>query len=185
MSIQSDSEDLLFDRALRGCAEEGEWASLEARLSSDSEAAVRFVRTLRDDSELRSAVARAAERADFCEIPVPAGRTGRPLGYPRFVLATGWVAAAALLGALLLNRPSSDPPQAAPTEPAPEILAELAPELLSSRPSADGNGVEITTLRRTVQRSVVPSIEIASYDDAGQLVLRPAAPTAFSLPTSL
>lgn len=66
-----------------------------------------------------------------------------------------------------------------PSAPGAELLGELPAELLSTRPLADGSGVELFTLRRVLQREVVAGVYALGADELGNP--RPVAVSPESL----
>lgn len=58
----------------------------------------------------------------------------------------------------------------APSAPGSQLLGELAPELVGTRPLADGSGVEVITMRRVLEREVVDSVVTLGEDDLGRTV---------------
>jgi len=75
--------------------------------------------------------------------------------------------------------PETDPRQAErlARERAPAPLDELLPVVVDARPAADGDGYEVTYLRRIVERETVPALYELGFDEHARPAPRPLEPS--------
>lgn len=190
------NEELLTHRAVSMTAVPADWESLRVIGDGDPDVWRRVALALEDECRLRHGVADRVEVADAIDLPpvvtAPAHRAPRRP-------STGWLAAAVIAIAWLVHDratvdlhrapPAIDRAERTPFEPdAPtppargEVIAELPTMMLSTRPSADGEGVDVICLRRTLERVEVDQLYRLATDEHGAptpnpIAWTPATPT--------
>lgn len=178
-----DREERLIHRALEGSAGVGDWAELELLARRDPTVWKRLAISMRGELTLR----RAGAAIDDALPALPAGRGAAGGRGPILVGGLGW-AAAFLVGLLWLST-SGGPGESAVEGPqlgahaawqqyiasaddSGSVVEELSPVMLEARPTADGGSVEVTFLRRAVERTTVDTVHEVVEDDAGRLTMR-------------
>lgn len=168
-----DTEDLLIHRAVSLTAATTDWDSLEALSERDPELWHRMAQALRDESELTLALDSKTAVADSIG-PFRSRRRGLGFG-----AASGWFAAAAIAacwfttlmqtGSSIVpgnsrpgtNHESSEMPGAPGLVSnqgtthgvgAPTPVSTLPDILLGTQRAADGDGYEITVMKRSVEK---------------------------------
>ena len=180
-------EDRLIHRTLDGSAGVGDWAELELLARRDPAVWKRLALAMRGELTLRRVG--GALDAQLPDLPGRGGVEGRR--GPLLVGGLGW-AAALLVGFLWLGSAITagiDGPTS-PTNlelgadaawahylasgtPDGRLIRELPPVMLEAIPDRDGRQVEVTFLRRAVERAIVDEVIEVDEDDAGRLVSRP------------
>jgi hypothetical protein len=168
-----ETEDLLIHRAVSLTAAPTDWDSLEAMSERDPDVWQRMARALRDEGELTHAVDAKSEIADSIG-PFQSRRRGIGFG-----AASGWFAAAAIAACwfttLMQTGPVNSPnanrqgtthesvdgssvPGLVSNESSPHGIGSPTPVstlpdiLLGTQRAADGNGYEITVMKRSVEK---------------------------------
>ena len=174
------SEDRLLSRVVQGDAVEGDWDALEVLAARDRTVWERLAASLRAESLLAAEVGAVLEEVEKIELPAPPVRKLARLS-PSF----GW--AAALLFAVLWGLSSRAPAPLAPApEPAAEnpdrallhyleagqregrLVQELPHQVVQTRPTADGSGLEVLYVRRLVERQVIDQFYQLGQDEIGR-----------------
>lgn len=212
--------DVLISRIIDGEARRGDVARFDA-IAADEPGAYRDLELARREADaLGAQVGRLVSRADVVELPIAgytperrevgarAGDTGDGFAFLFSMFRwTGWVAAALLMIAWVVNTPMTATPtdeqtaqNGTNTEAAPEAgtrvvrsarealdaYSEFAKRagmpidelpgrvLVDSRPSATGEGYDVTYVRRFVERETVPSLFRFGVNESGAPTLVPA-----------
>ncbi len=187
------TEDTLIARIVdrTDCVED--WIALDRITDNNTGTWSRLAASLRQDAALRATVAETLTIADRVELPdrPPRTRLDRrrislvAAGLVIFVIGT-W------LGSWINNQPSlPDPvttssvartPAKKPnTSPHRQIVRMLAPVMVRTRSMPDGRGVEVTYLRRSIEREVIPSLYGLGRDEHGSPVLQKVDPNLMNL----
>ena len=170
-------EENLFDRMVTCEATPGDWDRLEAIAERDVGAWRRLALALRDHGDLVQAVDVAGDEAEALDIlPLPPARV-------RWTARAGWLAAAAALlmwaGTSLMEVSRTPPP---PENPVAEessetrIVGELPSVQGGTRALPDDEGVEVTYVRRLLERRTTRGLYERGTNEWGQ---------ATAVPTSL
>jgi len=164
------TEETLFDRAICGEASEADWAQLNDSAVADPAVWHRLALGLRDNGRLVQAMAEVGDAAEAVELVRPSANRRRWIG------AAGWLAAAAL--ALAWVGMPSPPPiadaEVPPEAAAAELVGELPSVLMETRELPDGGGVEVTYLRRLIERRTTAAVFEHAEDELGEPIVVPA-----------
>jgi len=187
-----------------------DWTTLDDVAKQDSAAWRDLLFALRDDAEVRHAVAAQLAFADRVVLPKTSPTTGSGArngwNTAAVMAATGWLAAVVLallwLGSTLLWADSPavdvnvDATAAAtgdataatgillPAEDADNVVGELPRLMVQARPIAGREEVEVIYVRRTVERVLVKKAYRLKVDESGQPFTVPADLTAYMAPRS-
>ncbi len=186
-------EDRLIHRAVDGSAGVGDWAELELIARRDAGVWKRLALGMRGELSLR----RAGVALEAHLPSLPAGRPAENKRAAILVGALGWAAAllisifwvgASGFGSLGSPDGQNDTSLGQGAPPAGSFEAatlaasaawgeylgagtarELEPVILSALPSLDGTAIEVTFLRRAIERTTIDEVHEIREDDAGQL----------------
>ena len=161
----SPVEDELFDRAVCHDATDRDWESLERLASRDPEVWRRLALALRDQGDLVQAMGELSGIADRVALPPPR--------------RAAWGAALSVAALMLLGLGAwwLQPPAAVPVEETAahiEHVGELPSVLVNAKPLPDGQGVEVTYVRRLVERRTTAALLEQAEDEWGQPTVVPA-----------
>jgi len=181
-------EETVFDRMVTCEATPGDWEQLEAIAERDAGAWRRLGLALRDHGDLVQAVDVAGDEAEALDIlPLPPARV-------RWTARAGWLAAAAALlmwaGTSLMDVSGTSPPAQVPATAQQEspvtaeasetrIVGELPSVLVNTRALPEGQGVEVTYLRRLLERRTTRGVYERGTNEWGQAT---AVPTSLPSP---
>ncbi len=155
------TEETLFDRAICGEASEADWDQLHDSAVADPAVWHRLALNLRDNGRLVQALAEVGDVAAGVELVHNRSRR-------RWVAAAGWLAAAAMILAWVTI------PYAPPAvDVGAEVVGELPSVLMKTRELPDGD-VEVTYVRRLVERRTTSAVFEQGEDELGQTVVVPA-----------
>ncbi len=187
-------EEMLISRAVEHAATAAEWAELERMASSDAGLWRRLGESMRDQTELESALNEYVDAIDYDAcwqrgLVSPAPAEARAVSRIRLVQWTGWAAAAAVALAWVIAMPGRE----AAVQPAAQhaswssdeafdhyidraweegrIVGQLPLSLLETRPSADGTKTEILYLRQLIERAEVEGVQEIRGDDSLESIL--------------
>ncbi len=177
--MEECQEERLYDRMVTHEASPRDWAQLEGIARRDPDAWRRLGLALRDQGDLVQVMDQAQHASQRIELTAP--RTP-------WASRAGWLAAAALLliwaGSALLGQPSDEAPPVAPLEIGAQqrqadsqLVGELPSVLVGTRELPDGEGVEVTYLRRLIERRTARGLYERNSDEWGQVK---ALPVSFS-----
>lgn len=179
-------EDILIARILDGESCHDDLRDLFALAAADASLWDRFEAARRDRDAFALAVDEALSVADRVAAPVHSPAASAPL---RFAGWTGWAAAAAIVLAWSwfgrLPLPNSGPvgPAVQPASLSADaalaayierstaenrFIRELPQLLIEARPTADGQGTEVTYMRQFLERAVVNDLFELSTDESGR-----------------
>jgi len=178
--METRMEETLFDRMVTHEATLEDWDQLEVIAERDPIAWRRLGLALRDHGDLVQAVDIAGDEAEALDLgPLLPTRV-------RWKTHAGWLAAAAALlmwaGTSLMDIPSTTTqtgpvPEASTVEadtPETRIVGELPSVLVGTRSLPDDQGIEVTYLRRLVERHTTRGLYERGTDEWGQAAAVPA-----------
>ncbi|MFQ5749136.1 MAG: hypothetical protein ACE5H3_06725 [Planctomycetota bacterium] len=189
-----EQEDLLISRALDGDASSSDWRKLGGLAEDDPAVWSRLAETLRVQSALTQGAERILDRVQEVEAPLSRSLAGPVLhpGLRPFFAWSGW-AAALLLAFFWAFGPghsreslSGDSTLQA-SQPAlhglpgeATLVGELPRVMVDAQPSGEGRMVEVTYLRRFLEKVLVDDLYQVNSDEWGE----PRAVPAVALPRS-
>lgn len=195
-----DREDILICRIVDRESSDADWAELEALAATDPGVWRRLALAEREHAVLTSGVDEAIAAADSVELPrVTIDATHR--FHARWRAWGGWAVAALVAlgwGTMQGVLPATRTPggqtaglrlaNLSPEEAFNEylargiesgrVLAELPTVMIEARPTEAGDAIEITVLRRVIERTRVTGAYRVATDEAGELRVVPAVPVA-------
>jgi hypothetical protein len=177
-------EEALFDRMVTHEGTPEDWDQLETVAERDGDVWRRLGLALRDHGDLVQVVDVAGDEADALDVgPLLPSRV-------RWQTRAGWLAAAAALmmwaGTSLVGvaptetgtDPESTVPAAVtetPTAAEAQIVGELPSVLVGTRALPDDQGVEVTYLRRLIERRTTRGVYERGTDEWGQATAVPVS----------
>lgn len=193
-------EDILINRAVDREASPADWSELDDLARRDPALWRRLAEAQRDHAALAAGVAEIAERADAVELPHHTIDATRVF-HARWRVWSGWAVAAMLALVWATTRgllPAATNPAGqtagvtlanlTPDEAFNQymtrgleqgrVLAELPTLMIDSRPSEDGDALEITVMRRIIERKRVTGAFRVGVDEQGRLQLLPTSADA-------
>jgi hypothetical protein len=171
-------EETLFDRMVTHEATPEDWDQLDAVAERDASVWRRLGLALRDHGDLVQVVDVAGDEAEALVVaPLVPSRV-------RWKTRAGWLAAAAALmmwaGTSLVGVSPTETetaPASTVTADTPEtqIVGELPSVLVGTRSLPDDQGVEVTYLRRLIERRTTSGLYERGTDEWGQAAAVPAS----------
>ncbi len=192
--MNPEQEDVLISRALDGDATPSDWRELRGLAEGDTAVWRRLADTLRGQSALRRGTEEALGCAAGIEAPL-SGPLTSPARHPSlrpFWTWSGWAAALLLaffwaLGRERPREPLSGDATLQASQPAlralpgeATLVGELPRVMVDSQPTGEGRKVEVTYLRRLLEKVVVDDLYQVNSDEWGE----PHAVPAVALPRS-
>lgn len=191
-----DREDILIGRVVDGEAGPNDWTELEQIAVADEGVWRRLALAQREQASLCAGVDDAIEIADRVEIPHHAVHAAQAFNL-RWRSWSGWAAAAAIalvwatMQGFVSNSANSGSQQAGlsgnwtPDEAFNQylvsgmeqgrVLGELPNVMIDSRPRKDGEGIDVTIMRRIIEVKRVNGAYSIGVDEHGQVRLAPAS----------
>ncbi len=190
-----EREDILIGRVVDGEAAPNDWIELEQLAARDAGVWRRLAVAQREQASLCAGFEEAIEVADRVEIPHHAVHAAHSFNM-RWRAWSGWAAAAAVAlvwattQGLLPNNGAAGGQQAniagnlSPDEAFNEylttgmeegrVLGELPSIMVDSSPAEDGDGIDVTIMRRIIEVKRVKGAFSIGVDENGEVRLAPA-----------